>query len=82
MPKCDEDQCMDCMEKFPEPIFANNCFEKCGFCKDCKGDDSDDEMCKYCKDGFYGCTRICEKMKGQCLFCAPRCAKPEEEKEE
>ena len=75
MPKCDEAQCADCMEKFPEPIFAKNCYKECSVCKG----DSEDEMCK---DGFFACAKMCMKAQDQCLFCAPRCAKPAEEKDE
>ena len=74
LPKCDEAQCADCMENFPEPIFAKNCFKEC---TDACKDESD-----MCKDGFFACSKMCMKAQDQCLYCAPRCEKPKEEAEE
>lgn len=72
-PKCDEEQCEACMKDFEEPV---NCRKECLACKDCKGDDSDNEYCEYCKNGPFACARTCFRKQDLCITCAPKCNAP------
>ena len=63
-PKCDEEKCDSCMKDFAKPV---NCRRECLACKDCKGEETDDPYCDYCKDGYFACTHKCHQNQDECI---------------
>ena len=63
-PKCDEERCDSCMKDFAKPV---NCRRECLACKDCKGEETDDPYCDYCKDGYFACTHKCHQNQDICI---------------